>query len=104
MPWKPQSAASSRNNSQHVDVTVRQYLAELEHPMEKPVHEQDQVSTTDPDSTYATKGGTPVRVLRQLRGRQRQLRDRGRARDPARMSQETVAAREMLTRFTQWQG
>ena len=27
-----------------------------------PVHEQDQVSTTDPDSTYATKGGTPARL------------------------------------------
>jgi hypothetical protein len=38
---------------------VRQYLQELEqqNPVEEPVHEQDQVSTTDPDSTYATKGG-----------------------------------------------
>ena len=38
--------------------TVRQYLVELEqqNPTEEPVHEQDQVSTTDPDSTYATKG------------------------------------------------
>src|ERR1051326_716664 len=37
--------------------TVRQYLFELEtqNPVEEPVHEQDQVSTTDPDSTYATK-------------------------------------------------
>src|SRR5580658_1797526 len=37
--------------------TVRQYLQELEqqNPVEEPVHEQDQVSTTDPDSTYATK-------------------------------------------------
>jgi hypothetical protein len=26
------------------------------------VHEQDQVSTTDPDFTYATKGGTPARL------------------------------------------
>ncbi len=40
--------------------SVRQYLRELEqqNPVEEPVHEQDQVSTTDPDSTYATKGGT----------------------------------------------
>jgi hypothetical protein len=30
--------------------------------VEEPVHEQDQVSTTDPDSTYATKGGTPARL------------------------------------------
>jgi hypothetical protein len=35
---------------------VRQYLDELEqkNPAE-PVHEQEQVSTTDPDSSYATK-------------------------------------------------
>jgi hypothetical protein len=34
--------------------TVRQYLQEVEkqNPVEEPVHEQDQVSTTDPDSTY----------------------------------------------------
>jgi len=44
--------------------TVRQYLVELEqqNPTEEPVHAQDQVSTTDPDSTYATKGGTPARL------------------------------------------
>jgi hypothetical protein len=44
--------------------SVRQYLQELEqqNPAEEPVHEQDQVSTTDPDSTYATKGGTPARL------------------------------------------
>src|ERR1019366_7343777 len=35
--------------------TVRQYV-------EEPVHQQDQVPTTDPDSTYATKGGTPARL------------------------------------------
>src|SRR5438067_3617007 len=36
--------------------TVRQYLREVEeqNPVEEPVHEQDKVSTTDPDSTYAT--------------------------------------------------
>jgi len=39
-----------------VNHTVRQYLVELEqqNPTE-PVHQQDQVSTTDPDATYATK-------------------------------------------------
>ena len=44
--------------------TLRQYLKELEeqNPVEEPVHKQDQVSTTDPDSTYATKGGTPARL------------------------------------------
>src|SRR5260370_38982181 len=47
-----------------VNQTVRQYLVELEeqNPLEEPVHQQDQVSTTDPDSTYATKGGTPARL------------------------------------------
>src|ERR1700683_4862361 len=47
-----------------VNQTVRQYLGELEqqNPTEEPVHEQEQVSTTDPDSTYATKGGTPARL------------------------------------------
>jgi hypothetical protein len=44
---------------------VRQYLVKLEqqNPTEEPVHEQDQVSTTDPDATYATKGGTPARAI-----------------------------------------
>ena len=44
--------------------TVRQYLVELEeqNPVEEPVHQQQQVSTTDPDATYATKGGTPARL------------------------------------------
>jgi hypothetical protein len=44
--------------------TVREYLAELEsqNPVEEPTHNQDKVSTTDPDSTYATKGGTPARM------------------------------------------
>jgi transposase len=47
-----------------VHYTLREYLKELEqqNPIEEPVHEQDQVSTTDPDSTYATKGGTPARL------------------------------------------
>src|SRR6202142_3681328 len=47
-----------------VNQTVRQYVEELEqqNPTEEPVHEQDQVSTTDPDATYATKGGTPARM------------------------------------------
>ena len=42
---------------------MRQYLQELpeQNPVEEPVHEQDRVSTTDPDSTFA-KGGTPARL------------------------------------------
>jgi transposase len=88
--------------------TVRQYLVELEqqNPVEEPVHEQDQVSTTDPDSTYATKGGTPARMGYY----DNYLVDNhscvivGVQATAARMSQETVAAQDMLTRFAQWQG
>jgi transposase len=88
--------------------TVRQYLKELqdENPVEEPVHEQEQVSTTDPDSTYPTKGGTPAR----LGYYDNYLVDNhscvivGVQATAARMSQETVAAEEMLSRFAQWQG
>src|ERR1700758_2427853 len=91
-----------------VNQTVRQYLVELEqqNPTEEPVHEQDQVSTTDPDSTYATKGGTPARMGYY----DNYLVDNhscvivGVQATAARMSQETVAAQAMLTRFAQWQG
>src|SRR5712692_9211854 len=91
-----------------VNHTVRQYLVELEqqNPTEEPVHQQDQVSTTDPDATYATKGGTPAR----LGYYDNYLIDNhscvivGVQATAARMSQETVAAQDMLTRFTQWQG
>ena len=87
---------------------VRQYLVDLEqqNPVEEPVHQQDQVSTTDPDSTYATKGGTPAR----LGYYDNSLVDNqscvivGVQATAARMSQETVAAQDMLTRFAQWQG
>ena len=47
-----------------VNRTVREYLVELEreNPVEAPVPQQEQVSTTDPDSTYATKGKPCVRL------------------------------------------
>jgi hypothetical protein len=47
-----------------VNQTVREYMAELEtqNPVEEPTHSQDKVSSTAPDSTYATKGGTPARM------------------------------------------
>jgi len=91
-----------------VHQTVRQYLVELgeQNPVAEPVHEQDQVSTTDPDSTYATKGGTPAR----LGYYDNYLVDNhscvivGVQATAARMSQETVAAQDMLIRFVQWQG
>src|SRR6516164_745310 len=87
---------------------VRQYLKEVEeqNPVEKPVHGQDEVSTTDPDSTYATKGSTPAR----LGYYDNYLVDNhscvivGVQATAARISQETVAAQDMLTRFTAWQG
>ena len=88
--------------------TVRQYLKEVEeqNPVEEPVHQQAQVSTTDPDSTYATKGGTPAR----LGYYDNYLVDNkscvivGVQATSARMSQETVAAQNMIDRFAQWQG
>jgi len=88
--------------------TIRQYLVELEqqNPTEEPVHQQDQVSTTDPDSTYATKGGTPAR----LGYYDNYLVDNhscvivGVQATAARMSQETVAAQDMIARFAEWQG
>src|SRR5512141_638021 len=91
-----------------VNQSVRQYLVELEqqNPSEEPVHEQKLVSTTDPDATYATKGGTPAR----LGYYDNYLVDNhscvivGVQATAARMSQETVAAQDMLARFAQWQG
>jgi hypothetical protein len=87
---------------------VRQYLVELEqqNPSEEPVHEQKLVSSTDPDATYATKGGTPAR----LGYYNNYLVDNhscvivGVQATAARMSQETVAAQDMLARFARWQG
>jgi len=86
-----------------VKQTVRQYLVELEqrNPVEEPVHQQDQVSTTDPDSTYATKGGTPAR----LGYYNNYLVDNqscvivGVQATAARMSQETVAAQAIAHPF-----
>ena len=61
------------------------------------------VPTTGSPFERAIHAGSP-RLLRQLSGGQPQLRDCGSAGDgSARMSQETVAAQDMLTRFTQWQ-
>jgi len=88
--------------------TIRQYLKEVaeQNPVEEPVHEQDQVSTTDPDSTYATKGGTPAR----LGYYDNYLIDNqscvivGVQATAARMSQETVVAQRMIARFAESQG
>jgi transposase len=85
-----------------VNHTVREYLVELEreNPVEPPVPQQEKVSTTDPDSTYATKGG-PAR----LGYYDNYLVDNascvivGVQATPARLSQESVAARDMIERY-----
>ncbi len=90
-----------------VNRTVRQYLAELEqeNPVEPPVPQQEQVSTTDPDSTYATKGG-PAR----LGYYDNYLVDNascvivGVQATPARLSQESAAARDMIERYRERYG
>ena len=88
--------------------TVREYLTELEqeNPVEEPAHQQDQVSTTDPDSTYATKGGRPA----ELGYFNNYLVDNrsgvivGVQVTAARLSQESAAAREMITRSAERRG
>jgi hypothetical protein len=70
------------------------------------VHEQELVSTTGPDSTYATKGGTPARMGYY----DNYLVDNpscvivGVQATAARVSQQTVAAKEMIARFAERQG
>jgi len=87
---------------------VRQYLVELEqqNPIEEPVHQQEQVSTTDPDATYATKGGTPARLgyYDNYLVDNRSCVIVGVQATAARMSQETVAAQDMIARFAEQQG
>src|SRR3984893_16562030 len=91
-----------------VNHTGRQYLVELErqNPTDEPVHEQRLVSTTDPDATYATKGGTPAR----LGYYDNYLVDNqscvilGVQATAARMSQGTVTAQDRMARLAEWQG
>jgi transposase len=92
----------------HVKHTVREYLTDLEqeNPVEEPTHQQDQVSTTDPDSTYATKGSRAA----ELGYFNNYLIDNrsgvivGVQATAARLSQESVAAREMITRSAERRG
>src|SRR5260370_39142768 len=80
-----------------VNHTVREDLVELEreNPVEAPVAQQEKVSTTDPDSTYATKGG-PARLGYYAK----YLVDNGTCvvfgvqATPARVVQDRVAARD----------
>jgi transposase len=89
--------------------TVREYLTELEQQNgngEPPTHQQDRVSTTDPDATYASKGGR-VATLGYL---DNYLVDNHSClivdvqATAARLSQESMAARDMITRFSERQG
>jgi transposase len=90
-----------------VNHTVRQYLAELEaeNPTETPTEQQEKVSTTDPDSTYATKGG-PAR----LGYYDNYLVDNascvivGVQATEARLSHESMAARDMIDRYREQYG
>jgi hypothetical protein len=72
----------------------------------EPAPQQDQVSTTDPDSTYATKGDRPA----ELGYFNNYLIDNkscvilGVQATTARLSQESAAAREMITRSAERRG
>ncbi len=93
-----------------VNSTVRQYLTELEEQNgdgeAQPVHQQDKVSTTDPDATYASKG----KAVATLGYYNNYLIDNascvivGVQGTAARLSQESAAARDMITRFQERQG
>jgi transposase len=90
-----------------VNHAVREYLAELEreNPVEAPVAQQEKISTTDPDSTYATQGG-PAR----LGYYDNYLVDNascvivGVQATTARLSQESAAARDMIERYRERYG
>jgi transposase len=92
----------------HVKGTVREYLADLEqeNPVEEPAHQQDQVSTTDPDSTYSTKGDRPAELgyFNNYLIDNRSCVILGVQATAARLSQESAAAREMITRSAERRG
>ncbi len=91
-----------------VNQTVRQYLVELElqNPVEEPVHQQTRCRPPIPIPPTRPRAGPQLR----LGYYDNYLVDNpscvivGVQATAARMSQETVAAQDMLTRFTQWQG
>src|SRR5512146_447164 len=92
-----------------VNRTARQYLSELEKENgsgEPATHQQDRVSTTDPDATYASKGC----MAASLGYFDNYLVDNHSCvivdvqATAARLSQESVAAREMITRFSERRG
>ena len=88
--------------------TVREYLADLEqeNAIDEPAQQQERVSTTDPDATYLTKGNRAA----ELGYFDNYLIDNascvivGVQATAARLSQESAAARAMLTRFSEQRG
>src|SRR6185437_2482295 len=91
-----------------VNYGARKYLEELEQENGngEPVHQQDKVSTTDPDATYMTKGNRAA----ELGYFNNYLIDNescvivGVQATAARLSQESAAARDMLDRYRERYG
>ena len=92
----------------HVKGTVREYLSDLEqeNPIGEPLHPQELVSTTDPDSTFATKGSRVAELgyFNNYLVDNRSCVIVGVQATAARLSQESAAAREMITRSAQRRG
>ena len=91
-----------------VNYGARKYLEELEQENGdgEPVHQQDKVSTTDPDATYMTKGNRAA----ELGYFDNYLIDNescvivGVQATAARLSQESAAARDMIDRYRERHG
>jgi hypothetical protein len=91
-----------------VNYGARKYLQELEQESGdgKPVHQQDKVSTTDPDATYMTMGNRAA----ELGYFNNYLIDNGSCvivgvqATAARLSQESLAARDMIDRYRERHG
>ena len=91
-----------------VNYGARKYLEELEQENGdgEPVHQQDKVSTTDPDATYMTKGNRAA----ELGYFDNYLIDNescvivGVQATAARLSQESAAARDMIDRYRERYG
>jgi transposase len=92
----------------HVKRNVQDYLSDLEHqnPTEPEIQPQARISTTDPDSTYHSKGNRPAKLGyfdNYLIDNQSCVIVDVEA-TPARLSQESAAARKMITRSQQKHG
>jgi transposase len=91
-----------------VNYGARKYLEEVEHENGngEPVHQQDKVSTSDPDATYLTKGNRAA----ELGYFDNYLIDNescvivGVQATAARLSQESAAARDMIDRYRERHG